>query len=271
MSDRHSGKIWVSTGFPSPKGYANSVPDSFPESLRTLFLLVCHTVQREIGNKQKNAGFGPPVKKKEKVTKNLAKWPWDCEKLGPYRIGKRLHKQNRAKYTKNTENRIFWVFLMCFWVILRVAVFPILQGAKTFPTMEEGFARRAHEVLENEGTRKEVRELHCPVHLDTPMLEVLQLLPVRRGRTTSSCALWLSGPISRDIAILSLQYPISRDTSFGEVSTPPKWCDTPPWYLVSHKHICAIPHFATYRAIIVRYPIKTSTKEFCDTIATSIV
>ena len=31
-----------------------------------------------------------------------------------------------------------------------------------------------------------------------------------------------------------------------------------------------IPHFATYRAIIVRYPIKTSTKEFCDTIATSI-
>ena len=28
----------------------------------------------------------------------------------------------------------------------------------------------------------------------------------------------------------------------------------PPWYLVSHRHICAIPHFATYRAIIVRYP-----------------
>ena len=82
--------------------------------------------------------------------------------------------------------------------------------------------------------------------------------------------LGLSGPISRDTAILSLRYPISRDTVFGEVSTPPKWCDTPPWYLVSHKHICAIPHFATYRAIIVRYPIKTSTKEFCDTIATSI-
>ena len=55
--------------------------------------------------------------------------------------------------------------------------------------------------------------------------------------------------------------------------TPPKWCDTPPWYLVLHRHICAIPHFATYRAIIVRYPIKlieTSTKEFCDTIATNI-
>ena len=44
----------------------------------------------------------------------------------------------------------------------------------------------------------------------------------------------------------------------------------PPWFLVLHRHICAIPRFATYRAIIVRYPIKTSTKEFCDTIATSI-
>ena len=30
-------------------------------------------------------------------------------------------------------------------------------------------------------------------------------------------------------------------------------------------HLCDTP-FATYRAIIVRYPIKTSTKEFCDTI-----
>ena len=57
---------------------------------------------------------------------------------------------------------------------------------------------------------------------------------------------------------------------FREVSTPPKWCDIPPWYLVSHRHICAIPHCATYRAIIVRYPTKTSTKEFCDTIAASI-
>ena len=46
----------------------------------------------------------------------------------------------------------------------------------------------------------------------------------------------------------------------------------PPLYLVSQRHICAIPHFATYRAIIVRIPppLKTSKKEFCDTIATSI-
>ena len=41
-----------------------------------------------------------------------------------------------------------------------------------------------------------------------------------------------------------------------EVCTPPKWCDTLSWHLVSHRHICAIPHYATYRAIIVRYPHK---------------
>ena len=39
-----------------------------------------------------------------------------------------------------------------------------------------------------------------------------------------------------------------------------------PWYLGSHRHICAIPHFATHHAITVRYPIKTSRKEFCDAI-----
>ena len=54
------------------------------------------------------------------------------------------------------------------------------------------------------------------------------------------------------------------------MSTPPKWCDTHPWYLISHRHMRAIPHFATYRAMIVRYPIKTSAKQFCDTVATSI-
>ena len=80
----------------------------------------------------------------------------------------------------------------------------------------------------------------------------------------------LSGPISRDIAILSLRYPISRDTFSGKSAFPQNGAIPPPWYLISHRHICAIPHFATYRAIIVRYPTKASTKEFCDTIATSI-
>ena len=80
----------------------------------------------------------------------------------------------------------------------------------------------------------------------------------------------LSGPISRDTAILSLRYPISRDTFSGNLALPHNGAIPPPWYLVSHRHICAIPHFATYRAIIVRYPTKTSTKYFCDTIAASI-
>ena len=35
----------------------------------------------------------------------------------------------------------------------------------------------------------------------------------------------------------------------------------PSWYLVSLRHICAIPHFATLRDN-VQYPIKTSTKMF---------
>ena len=70
----------------------------------------------------------------------------------------------------------------------------------------------------------------------------------------------LSGPISRDIAVLSLRYPISRDTFQGRLALPQNGAIPPPWHLVSHRRICAIPHFATYRAIIVRYPTKTSTK-----------
>ena len=37
-------------------------------------------------------------------------------------------------------------------------------------------------------------------------------------------------------------------------------CDTPPGNLIAHRHICTIPHFATYRAIIVRYLIKQVRK-----------
>ena len=46
--------------------------------------------------------------------------------------------------------------------------------------------------------------------------------------------------------------PFFKGYFFREASAPPKWCDTPPCYLVSHRHIC----FATYRAIIVRDPHK---------------
>ena len=56
----------------------------------------------------------------------------------------------------------------------------------------------------------------------------------------------------------------------GGLHSPKMVRRPPPWYLVSHRHISAIPHFAMYRAITVRYPIKTSTKEFCDAIAASI-
>ena len=60
------------------------------------------------------------------------------------------------------------------------------------------------------------------------------------------------------------------DTFSGRLALPQNGAIPSPWFLVSHRHICAIPHFATYRAIIVRYPTKTGTKEFCDTIVASI-
>ena len=58
-----------------------------------------------------------------------------------------------------------------------------------------------------------------------------------------------------------------------EVSAPPKWYDTPHLGTLFHTGTSVrYPHFATYCAIIVRYPPqkKTSTKQFCDTLATSI-
>ena len=61
-----------------------------------------------------------------------------------------------------------------------------------------------------------------------------------------------------------------RAILFKGVEHSPKMMRYPPWYLISDRHICAIPHFATYRAKIARYPIKTSTKDVCDTITTSI-
>ena len=91
---------------------------------------------------------------------------------------------------------------------------------------------------------------------------------LRSAQSWSRCAQsGLSGPI----AILSLRYPYRAILVQGGWHSP-KMVRYPPlnWYLVSHRHISAIPHFATYRAIIVRCPTKTSTKEFCDTIAASI-
>ena len=50
-----------------------------------------------------------------------------------------------------------------------------------------------------------------------------------------------------------LRYYPSRD-ALREVSSPQTGAIPPPWYLVPRRHICAIPHFATYPAIITRYP-----------------
>ena len=61
-----------------------------------------------------------------------------------------------------------------------------------------------------------------------------------------------------------------RATLFRGGQHSPKMVRYPPWYLVSHRHVSAIPPFAAYRAVLLRCPIKTSTKSFCDTIATSI-
>ena len=55
---------------------------------------------------------------------------------------------------------------------------------------------------------------------------------------------------------------ISRDTFGRRLALPQNGTIPPPWYLVPSRHICARPHFATYRAGIVRFTIKTSTKEF---------
>ena len=51
----------------------------------------------------------------------------------------------------------------------------------------------------------------------------------------------LSGPISRDVAILSLWYPNTARCFSREAKHSPELVQYPPWYLVSHRHICHIP------------------------------
>ena len=80
--------------------------------------------------------------------------------------------------------------------------------------------------------------------------------PVWQGKSVGMAM--LSGPISRDIAILSLWYNITQYL-FREVSTLPKifiyGAISFPFCLVSPQHICVMSHFATHRAIIVRCSI----------------
>ena len=87
----------------------------------------------------------------------------------------------------------------------------------------------------------------------------------QKQKPRSSKSFWetlsrLSVPISRDIAILSLRYPISPHTSSGRSALRQNAPIPPHGHLVSHRHICAIPHFTKDRAIFARYPTETNTE-----------
>ena len=81
----------------------------------------------------------------------------------------------------------------------------------------------------------------------------------------------LSGPVSRDTAILSLRYPISRDTFKGR-SHSPKMVRYPPWVLsFTQAHLCDTPFCNVSRDnCAIPQEKKTSTRAFCDTIAARI-
>ena len=51
----------------------------------------------------------------------------------------------------------------------------------------------------------------------------------------------LSGPISRDIAILSLRYPISRDTFSGRLALPQNDATPPLVCSLTQTHLCDTP------------------------------
>ena len=115
-----------------------------------------------------------------------------------------------------------------------------------------------------------VRRLSC--HLDSPnppLVGLLQLQKVRRLKVCASLAVEEGLGLSAVVHLLFLgcfcvcsvlSGPISRDCLSGRSAPTHSGAIAPPWLLVSHRHICAIPHFATYRAIILRHPTKTITK-----------
>ena len=55
------------------------------------------------------------------------------KELAPHRIGKHSNPRSRAKIDQNTQKLGFSVFLCIFAPILRVGLFPILEGANSFP------------------------------------------------------------------------------------------------------------------------------------------
>ena len=111
------------------------------------------------------------------------------------------------------------------------------------------------------------------------LLENQQVLPPliqppshlkRSGAQIGSRSVCLVAPYRAILRYYRCDTPYRAIVFQGGLALPQLVRYPPPWYLVLHRHICAIPRFATYRAIIVRYPTKTSTKGFCDTIAASI-
>ena len=116
-------------------------------------------------------------------------------------------------------------------------------------------------------------EIHCHVGHDAGIIasamprciELKALSTIRRTAKGSGKLMALVAHIAGRCDTIAAIPHVSR-YRLREVSTPPKWCDAPSYYLVSHRHICAIPHFVNSRAIIVRYSVKTSMKEFCDSI-----
>ena len=56
-----------------------------------------------------------------------------AKNLAPYRIGKRPHKQNRAKIHQKYRKSYFFCIFDFFGAILRVAVFSYPVGGQVFP------------------------------------------------------------------------------------------------------------------------------------------
>ena len=132
---------------------------------------------------------------------------------------------------------------------------------------------------------KEKRELSwasvsVKVNKTTGLFTRISTLKSRGSSTTSSNQKALqtpcgrlsshSGPLLPTLVFLVAPYrPILgyyrcdtpyRTIPFQGGSCFPEMVRHPPWYLASHRHICAIPHLPTYHSIIVWYPMKTRRK-----------
>ena len=83
---------------------------------------------------------------------------------------------------------------------------------------------------------------HCGTHQNPIDREIWKVLSVAHPRRVKAIILLLSGPISRDIAIVSLRYPLSRDT-FSAIAAIPQQGAIPP-----------LGDFF-YTDISVRYPV----------------